>query len=278
MKTTKIWYVTGASKGLGLALVQKLLTQGYRVAATSRSVESLSKAIGSYDTARLLPLEVDLSNAESIQQSIRQTVDFFGGLDVVVNNAGYGIGGAVEELNEQEVQQIFAVNVFAVIHVMQAAMPHFRQQRAGHIINISSIAGFAPATGWGMYAATKYAIMGLSEVSAADVKELGVHVTVVAPGGFRTSFLNEESIVFAQSKIADYQAIRQSHERYAAMDGQQMGDPAKAADMFIALAENPNPPVRLYLGSDAYERAKAKIALLSEELEANKTQSFSTDF
>ena len=278
MSAKKVWFVTGASKGLGLSLVKKLLQAGYSVAATSRTIDNLKIAVGSYNEKLLLPLQVNLGSATEITAAIQQTVDHFGKIDVVVNNAGYGIGGAVEELNEKEIQQSFEVNVFAVIKVMQAVMPFFRRQHSGHIINISSIAGFAPATGWAMYAATKYAVMGLSEVMAEDVKELGVHVTVVAPGGFRTAFLNDESLVYGANTINDYTAIRTSHQRYAGFNGQQQGDPDKAAEQFIQLAEMPNPPARLYLGSDAYARAKAKIELLTSELEANKAVSFSTDF
>jgi NAD(P)-dependent dehydrogenase (short-subunit alcohol dehydrogenase family) len=278
MSTKKVWLVTGASKGLGLSLVKQLLQQGYGVAATTRSVKNLTAAVGTYDEKLLLPLEVDLASAASINSAVEKTVAKFGRVDVVVNNAGYGIGGAVEELNEKEIQQSFDVNVFAVIKVMQAVMPYLRKQRSGHIINISSIAGFAAASGWAMYAATKYAVMGLSEVMAEDVKELGVHVTVVAPGGFRTEFLSDDSLVYSANKIEDYKTIRVSHQKYAAMNGQQIGDPEKAAEVFIQLAEMPNPPARLYLGSDAFNRAKAKIELLTNELDANKTVSFSTDF
>jgi NAD(P)-dependent dehydrogenase (short-subunit alcohol dehydrogenase family) len=278
MNANKVWYVTGASKGLGLALVQKLLTAGYRVAATSRSKEALIRAIGAYDESLFLPLATDLTNTASIAQSVADTIAVFGRIDVVVNNAGYGIGGTVEELSAAEISESFGVNVTATIEVIQQVLPVMRAQRSGHIINISSIAGFAPATGWAVYAATKYAVMGLSEVLAEDVKELGIHVTVVAPGAFRTQFLSGESLVLSEKKIEDYQTVRASHARYLTMDGTQLGDPDKAADVFIALAEHPVPPVRLFLGSDAFKRAQAKIAVLQQEMEQWKTVSFSTDF
>ncbi|ANI88233.1 short-chain dehydrogenase/reductase [Arachidicoccus ginsenosidimutans] len=278
MDTKKVWLVTGASKGLGLSLVKNLIENGYRVAATSRKAQSMIDAIGEYDAKQFLPLEVDLTSEKSIQEAVEKTVHHFGKIDVLVNNAGYGIGGAVEELNEQEIKDSFDVNVFAVIKTMQSAMPYFREQKSGHIINISSIAGFAPGAGWSVYAATKFAIIGLSEVMADDVRELGVKVTVVAPGAFRTAFISKESLVYAAKEIEEYKAIRESHKRFNALDGVQIGDPNKAAQVFIDLAENPNPPVRLYLGSDAYNRATAKINLLTNELESNKTISFSTDF
>lgn len=278
METKKVWFVTGASKGLGLALVNKLLSAGYPVAATSRNAQSLHDAVGNPDTSIFLPLQTDLSSEPSIQEAIDATIARFGRIDVVVNNAGYGIGGTVEELSTKEVADSFGINVFATISVIKAVMPVLRRQRSGHVINISSIAGFAAATGWGMYAATKYAVMGLSEVLAEDVRSLGIKVTVVAPGAFRTEFLSEGSLAFSENKIDEYETVRQSHARYLAMNGSQAGSPEKAATAFIELAENPDPPVRLYLGTDAYQRASAKIETLKSELEKNKNISFSTDY
>lgn len=263
---------------MGLSLTKKLLENGYKVAATSRKSQSLIDAVGNFDEQQFLPLEVDLTSEESISEAVEKAVAHFGKIDVLVNNAGYGIGGAVEELNQREIKDSFDINVLAVIKTMQSVMPYFREQKSGNIINVSSIAGFAPGIGWAMYAATKYAVMGISEVMAEDVKEFGVKVTVVAPGAFRTEFLQDNSLVFAEKKIDGYNAIRASHEKYATMNGTQIGNPEKLAKVFIDLAENPNPPVRLYVGSDAYTRAKEKIRLLSEELENNKDISFSTDF
>ena len=278
MDTDKVWFVTGASKGMGLSLVKRLIRSGYRVAATSRKSQSLIDAIGDFGGQQFLPLQVDLTSEELIAEAFERVIAHFGKIDVLVNNAGYGIGGAVEELNQKEIKDSFGINVMAVIKTMQSVMPYFREQKSGNIINISSIAGFAPGIGWAMYAATKYAVTGLSEVMAEDVREFGIKVTVVAPGAFRTGFLEDSSLVFAENKIEGYHAIRTSHEKYAAMNGVQAGDPEKLAQVLIDLSENPNPPVRLYLGSDAYHRAKDKIKLLSEELESNKCISYSTDF
>ncbi|SMP21567.1 SDR family oxidoreductase [Chryseobacterium profundimaris] len=278
MNTSKVWFVTGASKGLGLSLVKKLIENGGRVTATSRTIQSLIDAVGSFSEQQFLPLEVDLTDEKSIDKAFKKTVAHFGKIDVLVNNAGYGIGGAVEELNQKEIKDSFDINVMAVIKTMQDVMPFFKNQKSGNIINISSIAGFAPGIGWAVYAATKYAVTGLSEVMAEDVKEFGVKVTVVSPGAFRTEFLEDSSIVFAENKIKEYNAVRVSHEKYAAMNGTQAGDPEKLAQVLIDLAENPNPPIRLYLGSDAYNRAKGKVELLSEELQSNKDISFFTDF
>jgi len=272
----KVWFITGASKGLGLSLVKKLLKEGSFVAATSRNSASLIEAVG-HHTA-FLPLQVDLTNDQSISEAVKSTVATFGQIDVVVNNAGYGIGGAIEELSTKEIHQSFDVNVFATLMVIKAVMPQLRLQQSGHIINISSIAGFAAATGWAVYAATKFAVVGLSEVLAEDVKEFGIHVTVVEPGAFRTSFLSSDSLITAENPISDYKAVRTSHAKYNTMDGSQLGDPDKAATVFIDLAENPNPPVRLFLGSDAYNRASDKVSLLQKDLQDWKAVTISTDF
>ena len=273
----KVWFITGASKGLGLALAKRLLEQGYRVTATSRNAAQLVSAIENASD-NFLPLGVDLTNPDAVKKAIADTVEKFGQLDVIVNNAGYGMGGTVEEFTEEELQQSFSVNVFAPVYVMQAALPYMRKQRSGHIINISSIAGFAGATGWAIYAATKSALTGLTEVLAQDLKELKIHTTAVAPGGFRTEFLSDNSLVFVKDQIDDYAAVRQSHQKYKSMDGSQAGDPVKAAAALIELAEMPEPPVRLFLGTDAYNRAKAKIADINSSLDALKALSFSTDF
>ena len=277
MENKKVWLVTGASKGLGLTLVNKLLATGYKVAATSRDLNALKEAVNN-TSANFLPLEVDLTNPISVEKAIQITNETFGRLDVIVNNAGYGIGGAIEELSQEEILQSFNVNVFGTINVIEKAMPYLRAQRSGYFINVSSIAGFAPAIGWSIYSAAKHAIVGLSEVLAEDVKSLGIKVTVVAPGAFRTQFLSDDSLVMSKNKIEDYREIRESHARYDAMNGKQLGDPEKAAQVFIDLAESDDPPVRLYLGSDAYKRASSKIETIASDLEKWKDVSLSTDF
>ena len=277
LKIKKVWFVTGASQGLGLSLTKKLLGAGYRVAATSRNVDNLSKAVGD-ETDNFLPLRVDLADEQSVEKAVESTRGKFGEINVVVNNAGYGIGGAIEELSREEIRQSFDVNVFGTLNVIKKVMPILREQRSGHIINIASIAGFAAANGWAIYAAAKFAVVGLSEVLAEDVQEFGIKVTVVNPGAFRTNFLTAESLSIAASPIADYKSVRQSHEKYLKMDGTQIGDPEKAAAVFIEIAENPNPPVRLFLGSDAYQRAVQKTELIKNDLETWKNISSSTDF
>jgi NAD(P)-dependent dehydrogenase (short-subunit alcohol dehydrogenase family) len=276
--SNKVWYVTGASRGLGLSLVKQLLAAGYRVAATSRSAGDLQKAAGIGDSNHFLPLNVDLTSADDIHRSIEQTVAAFGTIDVIVNNAGYGMTGTVEELDENKMRAIFEINVFATINVTKFALPYLRKQRSGHIINIASVAGFVGAPGWSIYSATKSAVIAFSEVLALDLSELGIKVTVVGPSGFRTGFLTKDSLVSTESRIADYKAIASTQARYAAMDGQQDGDPEKAAALFIRLAENPDPPLHLWLGANAVDRAGEKIQSLALESEKWKALSVSADF
>ncbi|MDB5052932.1 MAG: short-chain dehydrogenase/reductase [Bacilli bacterium] len=209
---------------------------------------------------------------------MKQTIEQFGQIDVAVNNAGYGIGGAIEELSREEILSNFEVNVFGPINVIQSVLPYMRERRSGHIFNITSIAGFAPHKGWGVYAATKFSLMGLSDVLAQDVKSLGIHVTTVAPGGFRTEFNKAESLVLAARKIEDYSQLLAGQKQFVENDGKQLGNPDKAAEVFIELAESEHPPTQIFMGSDAYQRASEKLDELREALEANKHISVKTDF
>lgn len=276
MSHTKIWYITGASKGMGFSLAKKLLAEGHKVAATSRTVAAFEEL--NTNPENFLPLEVDLKNEQSIAQSIEKTVKQFGGLDVVVNNAGYGLGGAIEELSADEIEENFQVNFFAVVKVIRQALPYLRNQRSGHLINISSIAGFAPGLGWSMYSAAKFAVTGLSEALTNDLKPLGIHVTAVLPGWFRTSFAKPDSIAFSENQMDDYQFLRTAHQRMNELNGKQLGNPEKIADVFIQLTDHPHPPALLFLGTDAAQRAENKISELSEQIKEWKALSSSTDF
>lgn len=278
MYNNKVWYVTGASQGLGLTLIKQLLSAGYRVAATSRSTAGLEQVAGTVSRDQFLPLEVDLTSSDAIRRSIEQTVATFGAIDVVVNNAGYGMEGTVEELEEEKIRAIFEINVLATITVAKYALPYLRKQRSGHIINLSSVAGFAGAPGWAIYSATKSAVIAFSEVLALDVQGLGIKVTVIGPSGFRTGFLAKNSLVSVKSQIADYQSVISTQARYAAMDGRQDGDPEAAAALFIRLAENPEPPLHLWLGANAFQRASEKIQSMGEEIKKWKDLSLSADY
>lgn len=278
MNTSKVWYITGASQGLGLTLVHKLLDAGYRVAATSRNVQALRKAVGVVDSERFLPLVVDLGNPDCIDDSIQQTITAFGRIDVVVNNAGYGMAGTLEETEGEKIRSIVDVNLVAAIDVTRRVLPLLRAQRSGYIINIGSVAGFVGAPGWSVYSATKAALAAFSEVLALDVAEFGIRVTIVEPAGFRTGFLTEGSLAYTPTKIDGYEAVKKTQERYLAMNGQQAGDPEKAAEIFIRLAESKDVPLHLFLGADAYDRASKKLAAMSAELEKWKEVTLEADY
>jgi short-subunit dehydrogenase len=278
MSNSKIWYVTGASQGLGLTLVKMLLDNGHRVAATSRDAHALSQAVGLVDKERFLPMAVDLNNPDCIDESVQQTLTAFGRLDVVVNNAGYGMAGTLEEIPEQDIINIFKVNVLATINVVKRILPVMRDQKSGYIINMGSVAGFVGAPGWSVYSATKAAVAAFSEVLALDVKEFNINVTVVEPSGFRTSFLTKDSLAFVESKIEGYKAVKDTQERYMAANGKQPGDPERASEILMELAESEEPPVHLYLGGDAYNRASEKLKSMTAELEYWKKTTISADF
>ncbi len=276
--SNKVWYITGASKGMGLSLVKNLLAQGHRVVATSRKLAALKVEIDPIFQDVFLPVEVNLNDEYSIARSFEKAIEKFGKIDVVVNNAGFGTGGALEELSTEEIASSFDVNLFAVIRVIQKALPYLRAQQSGHIINISSIAGFAPGTGWSVYAAAKFAVSGLSEALANDLKPLGIHVTSVSPGWFRTNFATAESIVYSEKQMNEYNYLREYHGKFNAMHGTQLGNPERVADVLVKLVESKTPPVNFFMGSDAYQRAIDKIKTLSEQITTWKSLSGSTDF
>ena len=279
MSTKKVWFVTGASKGLGLTLVKKLIAEGYFVAATSRNISELQKVI-SAENSDFLPLEVDLVNENSVSEAISKTVEKFGKLDVIVNNAGYGQLGTLEELTDKESRQNFDTNVFGSLNVIRKSMPYLRAQKSGLVINIASIGGLTgDFPGWGIYCATKFAVVGFTEGLAAEAKEFGVNATVVYPGYFRTEFLTGGSLRTPENEIDAYTMTRQiqkAHEQD--INGNQPGDPEKAAVALVELAAMENPPVHLVLGSDAFQMANNKLSTLQNEISDFKTLSISTDY
>ncbi|HEY9195466.1 MAG TPA: oxidoreductase [Mucilaginibacter sp.] len=278
MNINDILFVTGASKGLGLTLVKRLLNEGYKVAATSRTINDLKTAVG--DNENFLPLAVNIKNEESVQDAVALAVNTFGKIDVVVNNAGYGMLGGLEETTDQEVKDNFDVNVFGSLNVIRAVLPYLRAQQSGHIINISSIGGFVGGyPGFGIYCATKFAVNGFTEALDAEVKPFGIKVTVVEPGYFRTNFLSEGSLVTPKNPIDAYQNIRESQRLHQQdIDQQQAGDPEKAAAAMISIANHPDAPLNLFLGADAYELAHKKIASVQNDLETWKELTTSTAF
>ncbi len=276
---SKVWFITGASKGLGLNLVDKLLKSGHKVAATSRNKKQLIKKV-SEKSDDFLPLAMDLTNEKDVKNTIEKVLSYFGKIDVVVNNAGYGLGGAIEELQQEEIHQNFDVNVYGSLHVIRNILPSMRERSSGHIMNIASIGGFvANFPGYGIYCATKFAVQGFSEALETEVKPLGINVTCVSPGYFRTEFLSSDSMQTSKRTIDVYESARETVRMHAQdIHGNQAGDPAKAADVFIKLSKMDNPPTHLYLGSDAYEFVNQKITNLQEMMEAHKSLGVSTDF
>jgi NAD(P)-dependent dehydrogenase (short-subunit alcohol dehydrogenase family) len=268
IKNQKVWFITGASKGLGLSLAKQLLALGQRVAATSRSIDELKHVLGDRNDD-LLPLEVNISNEDSVGAAIEKVITHFGRLDVIVNNAGYGLAGAVEELTDAESRANFDINVFGSLNVIRKAMPYLRKQGSGHLINIASIGGFTGAfAGFGIYCATKFAVHGFSESLREEVKRFGVKVTVVSPGYFRTNFLSTTSLNVPANQMAAYEevrAVQDAHEHE--INGNQPNDPEKGAAAMISLVNLENPPVHLFLGADAYALAEAKIAAVQQDLE-----------
>ncbi|MFC0320170.1 MULTISPECIES: SDR family NAD(P)-dependent oxidoreductase [Olivibacter] len=275
--TKKVWLVTGASKGLGLSLVKKLLAQNYRVVATSRDIQSLIAEVGEVSDV-FLPLEVRLTDNEHVKEGIAKSIAHFGQLDVIVNNAGFGQIGTLEELTDEEARNSFDVNVFGSLNVIRNAMPYLRKNRSGHIFNIASVGGFSGAfPGWGIYCATKFAVVGFTESLAEEVKGLGVHATVVYPGYFRTDFLAKGSVKTPQHTIDEYEAARQSQQAHLSdINGNQPNDPEKAAEVLIAISKEEKPPVHLFLGSDAYDIVYKKVDFITSEVEQWKSYTLST--
>lgn len=275
----KVWFITGASKGLGLSLVKKLLARGNKVAATSRFLPALKRAVNN-DTDNFLPMEVDLSNESNIKAAIKKTVDRFGRLDVVVNNAGFGQFGTIEELTDKETRANFEVNVFGMLNVIRNALPQMRSQHSGHIFNLSSIGGFVSNnSGWGVYSATKFAVAGLSEALQSDVKAFGIKVTVVYPGLLRTDFLGADSLKTPAHPMHEYNEARNAQEIYVhALHHHQPGNPDMVAVGLIEVANAPTPPLHLFLGSDSYDMVRAKISMIQMDLEEWKGVTLITDY
>lgn len=269
--------MTGASKGLGFELVKKLLSEGFQVAATSRTVESLILTIGE-TSENFLPLSVNITDNSDIQSAIAKTVEHFGQIDVVVNNAGYGQIGTLEELTDEEARENYAVNVFGTLNVIRNAMPYLREQRSGYIFNISSVGGYSGNfPGWGIYCSTKFAVAGFTEALAEEVKDFGVHATVVYPGYFRTDFLNKDSVKTPANPIQAYEAARSSEQAHLnEINGNQPNDPAKAADVLIQISKEKNPPVHLLLGVGTVEFLNNKIDILKKDAEKWENLTIST--
>lgn len=262
----KTWFITGASRGLGAEIADRALRAGDNVVATARDPSALSSRFG--ERANLLAARLDVTQPTEPNAAVQAALGRFGAIDVLVNNAGHGLVGAVEEASAAEIQQLFSVNVLGLLSVTRAVLPSMRARRRGHVINMSSIGGYRGATGFGVYCATKFAVEGLSEAMRAELAPLGVHVTAVEPGYFRTDFLDPASLRTSAAVIADYaQTAGRIRAQVGDLNHRQPGDPAKLGEAILRLANVPEPPVRLPLGDDTVAAISAKHARDREILE-----------
>ena len=273
-----VWFVTGASRGLGLALVKHLLERGDQVAATTRSSERLLAGLAGVDTTNLLTLEASLTDEAQVSAAIAEATERFGQIDIVVNNAGYGILGSVEDTSTSDIRTLFDVQLIGTWNVIRAVLPQMRAAGSGHIINVSSIVGLLAFPGWGLYSAAKFAIEGLSEALAAEVADFGIGVTVVEPGYFDTAFLTDDSLVLTGDTSGAYPAIAEMIATHKAMLGTQPGDPAKAAAAFVAIAQRGTGPLHQQLGSDSSGLAEVKADSLKADVLAGRELAHSTDY
>ena len=263
------WFITGASTGFGRLLAEYLLRRGANVVATARNVEQLQDLVTRYPGgATVMPL--DVTSGASINHAVEDAIGHVGHIDVLVNNAGYGVFGAVEEVNEDEYMPMFQTNLFGLINLTQAFLPMFRERRSGAIINLSSIGGLIGSPGWGFYNASKFAVEGLSQALAGELAPMGVHVMVVEPGPFRTDFLGR-SAKEAGRRISDYETTVGKTREYAqTQGGKQAGDPQRAVEAIVEAMNSPEPPKHLLLGKLALSRYRTYLETQTAEL--NKWQ------
>jgi NADP-dependent 3-hydroxy acid dehydrogenase YdfG len=276
-QTGKAWFITGASTGFGRLLAEEVLKAGGKVIATARKLDKVADLETKYpQTAKALAL--DVTDAGQVDSAVTQALAKFGRVDVLVNNAGYGLAGAIEEVSEAEFMPMFETNVFGLLRVTRAFLPHLRKQRSGHIINLSSIGGVVASPGIGFYNATKFAVEGISEALAGEVAPLGIRVTIIEPGPFRTDFLGRSGVV-AKTRIADYDATAGNMRKYfAENDGKQKGNPLRAVQAMMQVVESPNPPLRLLLGASALQRLRAKFSGWEKEIAAWEKVTVGADF
>jgi NAD(P)-dependent dehydrogenase (short-subunit alcohol dehydrogenase family) len=276
-QTGKVWFITGASSGFGRLLAEHLCTLGATVIATARNVDHLKDFTLKYPgNSFILPL--DVTKPDSISHAVADAFAHAGHIDVLVNNAGYGVTGAIEEVAEDEYMPMFETNLFGLIHLTKALLPQFRERRCGNIVNLSSIAGLIGGAGWGYYAASKFAVEGFSEALAQEMAPLGVHVTVVEPGPFRTDFLGRSGVQ-AKEIIPDYkETAGKSREYFQTQSGKQAGDPQRAVEAIVAAVSAPQPPVHLLLGKIALTRFRSKLQQWQKDLDTWEETSLGADF
>lgn len=274
---SRTWFITGSSTGFGRLLAEEVLKAGENVVATARKVEQVADLEQKYP-AQALALPLDVTKQEQVDGAVAQTLERFGRVDVLVNNAGYGVTGAIEEVSDAELEPMYEANVFGLLRVTRAFLPQFRKQRSGHILNLSSIGGLAASPGWGLYQSTKFAVEGLSEALAQEVAPLGIRVTIIEPGPFRTDFLGRSGVEAAK-RIEDYSSTADNARRYRSdQHGRQPGDPLKAVQAMMEVVNSSNPPLRLLLGAGALKRVQQKMEAWQKEIAAWEPVTVGADF
>ena len=275
--TSRTWFITGASTGFGRLLAEEVLKAGGKVVATARKLDQIAD-LEAQHPGKAKVFALDVTDAAQIHSVVAQSVTGFSAVDVLVNNAGYGLAGAIEEATEDEFMPVFETNVFGLMRVTRAFLPHFRKQRSGSIVNLSSIGGLIGSAGWGYYNASKFAVEGFSEALAAELAPLGIHVTIVEPGPFRTDFLGRSGVE-AEERIADYDATAgKTRQYFHDQAGKQKGDPLRAVHAIIQAVEAPQPPLHLVLGALALQRMRGHLDQWKTELDKWQSTTLGADF
>ncbi|RPD51040.1 oxidoreductase [Paracnuella aquatica] len=273
---SKVWLITGASSGLGAALAAAALQNGHKVAATFRKPEQAADFTTNNNGAGL-GIVLDVTSQEQVTASVQQAIDHFGRIDVLVNNAGYGTIGAIEEFSMEEVRQQFEANFFGAVALTKQVLPAMRQQGSGQILFISSAAGFKATGGFGVYNSSKFALEGFAEALAQEVGALGIRVTIVQPGPFRTQFAGS-SVKLAQHRMDEYKQtpVAQMYHYISRIDGKQEGDPEKGAHAIIDFVASDSKTLRLPLGKHSLDAIRAKLRAVASDLDANERIALST--
>lgn len=277
MAEKKVWFITGCSTGLGRDLAEVLLEQGYRVVATARRLDSISDLAERFpENARIAAL--DVTDRDEISAAVEKAIEEFGRIDVLVNNAGYGLLGAIEEPSTEQIRAQFDTNVFGAVDVMRAVLPQMRRQKSGHVLNMSSVAGFIASGSAGYYAATKFALEALSEALAQEAADHGIRVTIVEPGPFRTDFAGR-SLQGPEGQMPDvYPGTQQFLDYFAEVDRKQIGDPRKAAQVMIDVVESAEPPLRLPLGELCITRIESELEKVRADIAPWRAPGLATAF
>jgi NAD(P)-dependent dehydrogenase (short-subunit alcohol dehydrogenase family) len=273
----KVWLITGCSTGFGRELAKEVLAKGYKVAVASRKTSDIDDIVAAYPNSSIA-IQLDVTNESEIKSSVAQTMAHFGQIDVLVNNAGIGYFGSIEESEDAEVRKMFEINVFGLAKMTQEVLPHMRKQRSGHILNIASIAGLRSFPGVGFYNATKYAVDGFSEALAKEVGPLGIKVTIIAPSGFRTDWAGR-SANESPANISDYtETAYKNKDNIRGISGNQAGDPIRGVKAMIQVVESENPPMRLLLGVAALKGAREKLEELKHDFDTWAAVTEGADF